>query len=482
MHRPIKQMDLIMKEVAFRWIDKYLIHIKLQEKFYLLFFLPLLVLIILAAVLDNAADSILQDTMNNQVQIVAHVLDKYNVSQADAAQILRQTPDLMINSNNSDAISAHVTQGGYRISSAHDFSLWYALSTFQITLISIAVVLAGIAIYYIMTFIGGAMFTMNKALQALSTGDLTNRMNFFPVRDEFSTIAITIDKVSEREQKLVLAMQESVALMQQISSDLSQSAQQSSSISNTQQSHLDSLASATEQMASTIREVASHAHDASSQTNEATNAAESGKGKVNETVTSITTLSNEINSAAQAVEELDAIAAQIDDVVTTISSISEQTNLLALNAAIEAARAGEQGRGFAVVADEVRTLASRTQQATVEIQSMIEALQSNSKALTQLMSHTVNNATNGQQLMALVNDEIGNIALRNQNISDRSIEIAAAAEEQGAVADEIASSVEQVRSQSQEVHHMVQTSVQNIEQLRHQANELESLMSGLKAS
>lgn len=482
MHRPIKQMDLIMKEVAFRWIDKYLIHIKLQEKFYLLFFLPLLVLIILAAVLDNAADSILQDTMNNQAQIVAHILDKYNVSQADAAQLLQQTPDLMINSNNSEAISAYVAQGGYRVSSAHDFSLWYALSSFQITLISIAVALAGIVIYYIMTFIGGAMFTMNKALQALSTGDLTNRMNFFPVRDEFSTIAITIDKVSEREQKLVLAMQESVALMQQISSDLSQSAQQSSSISNTQQSHLDSLASATEQIASTIREVASHAHDASSQTNEATNAAESGKGKVNETVTSITTLSNEINSAAQAVEELDANAAQIDDVVTTISAISEQTNLLALNAAIEAARAGEQGRGFAVVADEVRTLASRTQQATVEIQSMIEALQSNSKALTQLMSHTVNNATNGQQLMALVNDEIGNIALRNQNISDRSIEIAAAAEEQGAVADEIASSVEQVRSQSQEVHHMVQTSVQNIEQLRHQANELESLMSGLKAS
>lgn len=471
-----------MKEVAFRWIDKYLIHIKLQEKFYLLFLLPLLVLIILAAVLDNAADSILQETMNNQVHVVTHILDKYNVSQADAALILQQTPDLMVNGNNSDAISAYVAQGGYQVSSAHDFSLWYALSSFQITLISITVVMVGIIIYYIMTFIGGAMFTMNKALQALSTGDLTNRMNFFPVRDEFSTIAITIDKVSDREQKLVLAMQESVALMQQISSDLSQSAQQSSSISNTQQTHLDSLASATEQMASTIREVASHAHDASSQTNEATNAAESGKGKVNDTVTSITTLSNEINSAAQAVEELDANAAKIDDVVTTISAISEQTNLLALNAAIEAARAGEQGRGFAVVADEVRTLASRTQQATVEIQTMIEALQTNSKSLTQLMSHTVGNATNGQQLMALVNDEIGNIALRNQNISDRSIEIAAAAEEQGAVADEIASSVEQVRSQSQEVHHMVQTSVQNIEQLKHQANELESLMSGLKAS
>lgn len=262
----------------------------------------------------------------------------------------------------------------------------------QVSIICVSLFVLALGVYYIMTFIGGAMFTMNKALNTLADGDLTARMNFFPVRDEFSEIAITIDKVAEREQKMVQSIQESVALMQQISSDLNQSIHHSSEISATQQEHLNSLASATEQMASTIREVATLAHDSSTQTDDARSVAQSGQVKVENTLHSISNLSNEIQSASQAVEELDANAAQIDEVVTTINGISEQTNLLALNAAIEAARAGEQGRGFAVVADEVRALAGRTQQATVEIQAMIESLQRNSQSLTKLMEVTVNNA------------------------------------------------------------------------------------------
>eukprot|EP01001_Neometanema_parovale_P007539 NODE_3839_length_1156_cov_5.655373_g3652_i0.p1 GENE.NODE_3839_length_1156_cov_5.655373_g3652_i0~~NODE_3839_length_1156_cov_5.655373_g3652_i0.p1 ORF type:complete len:361 (+),score=28.41 NODE_3839_length_1156_cov_5.655373_g3652_i0:106-1083(+) len=325
------------------------------------------------------------------------------------------------------------------------------------------------------------MFTMNKALNTLADGDLTARMNFFPVRDEFSEIAITIDKVAEREQQMVLSIQESVALMQQISSDLNQSIHHSSDISATQQEHLNSLASATEQMASTIREVATLAHDSSAQTDDARSVAQSGQVKVENTLHSISNLSNEIQSASQAVAELDANAAQIDEVVTTINGISEQTNLLALNAAIEAARAGEQGRGFAVVADEVRALAGRTQQATVEIQAMIESLQRNSQSLTKLMEVTVNNANEGQNLMTEVNHEIGSLADKNQTISDSSIQIATAAEEQGVVADNIASSVEEIRVQADNVCNMISTTSQNVDQLRKQSDTMESLLTGLKA-
>ena len=191
-----------MKEIPFRWIDRYLIHLKIQEKFSLLLILPIIALISVSLVFNNAAERMLHNQYNTEYQLVKNLINDGYVSQKQIDTILTSLGE-NTSSNTKNTLLLE-----------NKNSLLSSLNIAEMIIIFSVLFIMTMSVYYIMTFIGGAMFTMNKALKTLADGDLTERMNFFKVRDEFSDIAITIDKVAEREQNMVLSIQKSITLMQ----------------------------------------------------------------------------------------------------------------------------------------------------------------------------------------------------------------------------------------------------------------------------
>jgi methyl-accepting chemotaxis protein len=208
---------------------------------------------------------------------------------------------------------------------------------------------------------------------------------------------------------------------------------------------IEQLVTAMNEMTATVKEVANNAGSASTSTAEASDVAQEGSKFVDATITTINSLSNNIGASSNAVNSVEMKVEAIGSVVDTIRSISEQTNLLALNAAIEAARAGEAGRGFAVVADEVRNLAKRTQDATVEIQGMIEQLQTSAQDAVRLMGKSVNEADIGVDQVTQAGSKLADIVEKVHHISDMNYQIASTAEEQTTVASDINENLEQVK-------------------------------------
>ncbi|RRJ83743.1 methyl-accepting chemotaxis protein [Aestuariirhabdus litorea] len=267
-------------------------------------------------------------------------------------------------------------------------------------------------------------------------GDLTQRV---PVagRDELGRLASAFNLFLEKLQ----------TIMGQVSGSTTQSATAAEELSsittdarkNVDEQHrvIQEVAAAVSEMAATVQEVARNAADAASAARDADENAREGQQVVQQAISSIERLASDVNSAAEVIRKVEQDSNTIGGVLDVIRGIAEQTNLLALNAAIEAARAGEQGRGFAVVADEVRTLASRTQQSTEEIQQMIEKLQQGAAEAVRVMEVGQNRANESVERATGAGAALGAITDAVAAISDMNTQIASAAEEQTAVTEEI---------------------------------------------
>jgi len=465
-----------MKEVKFRWIDQFLIHMTLKTKFALLSIIPIILLVTLTLLISNKFEQTLTSNNNIQQQQQRHITDivaraTTYITASQQQQFLTEISHLQV------AQQSTVGRGAYNQTVANDVSdyHWFVYSILACSILII--LLAG---YYISTFVGGALFVTVTALKKAADGDLTHRLNFFEVKDEFSTLAVSVDTLVERQHTLVQQISQASCQVRQGVESFRSTAQTGQSLATMQSQHLDSLATAMEQMTTAVKDVACNAESSTTEIQASNDQVIKGSKGVETTVDAINVLSSEIDNASNAVTTLNENASKIDEVVSSINAISQQTNLLALNAAIEAARAGEQGRGFAVVADEVRTLAGRTQAATVEIKAMIEDLQAGTQNLTQVMERTVALAQDGKKHVMMTGNDLNNIAQHSIKVLELSTLIATSAEQQSLAANDIGASMLEIRSQSHDVELSANQSVLSCDVLYQTAEQLDKLMIGLK--
>ncbi|MFQ1899955.1 methyl-accepting chemotaxis protein [Aeromonas veronii] len=475
-----------MKEVKFRWVDRYLIHLTISEKFRIAFWLPLFIIAFLSWYMLAASHqqeiSLRVAQLQQRVETTAQLVSQQPtlVLPADL-RLARQGSSGLQQQGGHYLFTAPAGQAGYVTGDLDtgNLSMWEGQGS-TLLLIGALAALMALVIHYMMTFVSGALYSTNKALQTVADGDLTFRLNFFPVRDEFSTLAGSIDRFTDRQHQIVKLVEESAEALTMAADEFRDHAREGETMARSQRQHMDSLATAMEQMSAAIREVARNANDTLQQTRQSSEEAANGANRVARTIEAIRTLADEIGNASGAVERLTHNANRINEVVNVINAISQQTNLLALNAAIEAARAGEQGRGFAVVADEVRTLASRTQQATVEIQQMIEELQTGTGALNEIMEKTVGRAASSQQLISEVGLDIEKLSNHSDAVLEMSTQIATSSEEQSSVAAEITHNLDQVRHEAAQVEESASASVAGTQGLKATASELTQALKGIK--
>lgn len=351
-------------------------------------------------------------------------------------------------------------------------------------LIIFSALIAAVIIGLGLAIIASIRRPLNDLQQTINAVVAKNDLNLkVPVHsdDEVGRTAIAFNSMMDNLSVLVGSIASSSSQVSSAAKRLSASSIQTNSALDSQASEIDQLATAINEMVATVHEVARSAAMAANAAQHSDQQAAEGHKVVDGVIHEMRELDVEVRHAATAIKALEEDVKQIGSVLDVIRNIADQTNLLALNAAIEAARAGEQGRGFAVVADEVRTLASRTQASTLEIHAMIDRLQSGADLAVTAMKQGLQKTEHTVSKAEAAGDVLNKITSAMSTIRDMNDQIATAAEEQGAVSDEINRSVHNISHSVSETTSASSMTAQTSEELAKMAAELQRQVERFKA-
>jgi len=286
-------------------------------------------------------------------------------------------------------------------------------------------------------------------VERIASGDLSHNIQVTR-RDELGVLQQGIQRMGTTLRELISGIRDGVTQIASAAEELSAVTEQTSAGVNSQKIETDQVATAMHEMTATVQEVARNAEQASLAAADADGQARAGDKVVAEAIAQIERLAAEVARSTDAMTHLQQESNKIGSVMDVIKAVAEQTNLLALNAAIEAARAGEAGRGFAVVADEVRGLAQRTQKSTEEIEGLVAGLQNGTQQVANVMNNSRSLTDSSVELTRKAGVSLENITRTVSNIQSMNQQIAAAAEQQSAVAEEISRSIVNVRDVSEQ--------------------------------
>jgi methyl-accepting chemotaxis protein len=322
----------------------------------------------------------------------------------------------------------------------------------SIQLVSLNIIVAAILIaigLWVALGVARPIVRAANMLESIASGDadLTQKMNV-DTQDEVGTLATSFNSFVGQLQTLILAISSNSQDVNRIAKYLSESSDSTQRNTEEQQQSVDMIATAMHEMGATVHEIARNANETANAAKQSATETTNSQNIVNSSIEGINSLFGKMQSASGVIKNLAQDVGEISTVLEVIRGISEQTNLLALNAAIEAARAGEQGRGFAVVADEVRTLAQRTPESTEEINSMIHKLQNGAKDAVTAMDEGIETARFSVEYADQAGESLNSIITVIGTITDLSIQVATATEEQSSVVEELNSHILNIKNRS----------------------------------